>query len=62
MKEKEALRIMKSAIDVAISKGVFNNLEETKILFDSFYIVSQFIENNEPKESKEQKVYSPIEK
>ena len=62
MKEKEALRIMKSAIDIAISKGVFNNLEETKILFDSFYIVSQFIENNQPKESKEQKAYSPLEK
>ena len=63
MKEKEALRILKSAVDVAISKGVYNNLEETKIIFDSFYIVSQFIENNQPKEKQEKgDFYSPAEK
>jgi hypothetical protein len=41
MKEKQALEILKAALDLATSKGVFTNLNDSFAVIQAFNFVSE---------------------
>ena len=41
MKEKQALEILKAALDLATSKGVFTNLNDSFAVIQAFNLVSE---------------------
>lgn len=47
MKQEDALKIIKSLIDVTISKGIFQNLESVININNAFVIISEGLKSKE---------------
>lgn len=47
MNEKQALEVIKAALDLATSKGIFANLDQTATVINAFNVISQKIQINE---------------
>lgn len=45
MNEKQAINVIKSALDLGVSKGIFQNLNETFAVTQSFDIIAKHFED-----------------
>jgi hypothetical protein len=44
MNEKQALEVIKSAVDLGVAKGNFQNLNETMTLIQAFNVIAKHFE------------------
>jgi hypothetical protein len=50
MKEKQALEMVKSALDLGVSKGNFKNLNETLAIVEAWNVIAKHFESQTDKD------------